>query len=217
MTDSYLTLGKPGQDEVIIQKSRFIGQAWPCATEEEALGHLRQVRESMRDARHHCYAYIIGQNEGILRYSDDGEPGGTAGMPILSLMRAEKLVNCCVVVTRYFGGILLGTGGLVRAYTEGCRMALDAAGIVRMELTNRFLCEVPYGVWDSVRYALERMPVRTAEINFGAAVEFSLLVRKADQEKVLRELENISNRNFEYLAEGSAFEAWPASSGAKSS
>ena len=171
----------------------------------------------MRDARHHCYAYIIGQNEGILRYSDDGEPGGTAGMPILSLMRAEKLVNCCVVVTRYFGGILLGTGGLVRAYTEGCRMALDAAGIVRMELTNRFLCEVPYGVWDSVRYALERMPVRTAEINFGAAVEFSLLVRKADQEKVLRELENISNRNFEYLAEGSAFEAWPASSGAKSS
>lgn len=217
MTDSYLTLGKPGQDEVIIQKSRFIGQAWPCATEEEALGHLRQVRESMRDARHHCYAYIIGQNEGILRYSDDGEPGGTAGMPILSLMRAEKLVNCCVVVTRYFGGILLGTGGLVRAYTEGCRMALDAAGIVRMELTNRFLCEVPYGVWDSVRYALERMPVRTAEINFGAAVEFTLLVRKADQEKVLQELENISNRNFEYLAEGSAFEAWPASSGAKSS
>ena len=188
MTESYLTLGKPGRDELIVQKSRFIGQAWPCATEEEALEHLRYVRESMRDARHHCYAYIIGQNEGILRYSDDGEPGGTAGMPILSLMRTEKLVDCCVVVTRYFGGILLGTGGLVRAYTKGCRIALEAAGIVSMELTDRFLCEVPYGVWDSVRYAMERMPVRTAEINFGAAVSFTLLVRKTDQEKVLWEL-----------------------------
>ena len=91
------------------------GRVDGCRDREEALACLKQVREATRDARHHCYAYIIGENEGIIRYSDDGEPGGTAGMPILSLIRSEGAVNCCVVVTRYFGGILLGTGGLVRA------------------------------------------------------------------------------------------------------
>lgn len=207
--DSYLTLAGPGRDETVIQRSRFIGQAWPCASEEEALASLRKVRESMRDARHHCYAYIIGENEGILRYSDDGEPGGTAGMPILSLMRAEKLVNCCAVVTRYFGGILLGTGGLVRAYTEACRIALDAAGIVRMERTSRFLCEVPYPVWNSVRYAMYRMPVRTADISFGSAVSFTLLVRSGDQEKTLSDLAAASGRTLEYLPEDEGFEPWP--------
>ena len=206
--ESYRTLAGPGRDEVVIQKSRFIGQAWPCATEEDALACLRQVREQTRDAKHHCYADIIGQNEGILRYSDDGEPGGTAGMPMLSLMRSEHLVNCCCVVTRYFGGILLGTGGLVRAYTQGCRIALDAAGIVRMERTCMDLCEVPYGYWDSVQYALGKLPAKTEDLSFGTAVSFTLLTRALDRQRVLRELAQASARQLESLEDGEKFAPW---------
>ena len=206
--DSYITLAGPGRDEVVIQKSRFIGQAWPCAAEEEALARLKEVREATRDARHHCYAYVIGENEGILRYSDDGEPGGTAGMPMMSLIRSEGVVNCCVVVTRYFGGVLLGTGGLVRAYTQGCRIALDAAGIVKMELTARDLCEVPYAAWDTVRYVLERLPARYQDLDFGSAVSFTLLTRIRDRESVLRKLEQASGRTLETLPEEEKYEAW---------
>ncbi len=206
--NDYLTLAGPGRDEIVIQRSRFIGEARPCASEEEALAFLKSVRDATPDARHHCYAYIIGKNEGIIRYSDDGEPGGTAGMPMLSLIRAEKLVNCCVVVTRYFGGILLGTGGLVRAYTQGCRAAVDAAGIVRMERTSRDLCEVPYPSWDQVRYALEHLPARYQDLAFGSAVSFTLLTRIADREAVLEQLTQASGRTLEYLQEGEKDDAW---------
>lgn len=206
--DNYLTLSGYGRDEVVIQKSRFIGEAWPVTSEEEALAHLREVRETTRDARHHCYAYVIGENEGILRYSDDGEPGGTAGMPMISLIRSRHLVNCLAVVTRYFGGILLGTGGLVRAYTEGTRIALEAAGIVRMEMTCRDLCEVPYAAWDSVKYTLERLPAKAEEIEFGAAVSFTLLSRQKDREQILHDLSQASGRTLETLFEGEEFMAW---------
>ena len=206
--ESYRTLAGPGLDEIVIQKSRFIGQAWPCATEDEALDRLREVKEKTRDARHHCYAYIIGKNEGIIRYSDDGEPGGTAGMPILSLMRSEKLVDCCCVVTRYFGGILLGTGGLVRAYTQSCKLAINAAGIVQMENTAVDLCEVPYSCWDSVQYQISRLPAKIQDLTFGAKVSFALLTRSRDRENVLRELEQITSRKIETMENGEKYTAW---------
>ena len=208
MMEQYITLARPGRDEFTVQKSRFIGQAFPCLTEEEALLRLKEVRENSRDARHHCYAYVIGLNEGIIRYSDDGEPGGTAGQPILSLIRAERIVNCCVVVTRYFGGILLGTGGLVRAYSQGCRIALDAAGIVSMERTSRYLCEVPYSCWDSVHHAMDHLPVRCLNPEFAAAVSFTLLVRTKDREQALHELDQISGRTMETLLEEEKYDAW---------
>jgi len=207
-TDNYLSLAGVGQDEVVIQKSRFIGQACPCDTEEAALNFLYAVRERTRDAKHHCYAYIIGENEGILRYSDDGEPSGTAGMPMLSLLRSEKLVNCCAVVTRYFGGILLGTGGLVRAYTQACRIAVLAAGIVRMEKTCLDLCEVPYYVWDSARYSLERLPAKIENVDYGTAVSFTLLTRSRDHDMVISELERVTGRTMDYLFEEEKYSAW---------
>ncbi len=208
MTDSYLTLGRDAEDRFTVQKSVFIGRACPCTTEEEALRLIREVREAYRDATHHCYAYIIGKNQGIMRYSDDGEPGGTAGLPMISLLRSEGVVDCCAVVTRYFGGVLLGTGGLVRAYTQGCRIALDAAGIVRMDLTCHDLCEVPYPRWDRVRYALDSLPARITDLSFGSAVSFTLLTRKTDREQVLKELENASARELEFLPDEEKFEAW---------
>ena len=127
---SYKTLRAENSSEFVINKSRFIGYGCPCETEEEALAFLARIRQKHKDATHNCYAYIIGLNSGIMRYSDDGEPGGTAGMPIIDVMKARGVVNCAVVVTRYFGGILFGGGGLVRAYSHAAKIAVDAGGIV---------------------------------------------------------------------------------------
>ena len=208
MTNSYLTLKKAAEARFTVNKSLFIGHGGPCKSEQEALQMIGRMRELYRDASHNCYAYIIGENEGILRYSDDGEPGGTAGLPIISLLRAEKLVNCCVVVTRYFGGVLLGTGGLVRAYTQGCRIALDAAEIVRMELTAHLLCEVPYPRWDRLQYVLEKLPVKVTDLSYTSRVSFTLLIRVRDQDHVMETLMNASMRELEYLPDLECYEAW---------
>ena len=106
----YKTLMKRASDSFIVNKSRFIGHGAPVESEEEALGFLAEMRREYQDASHNCYAYIIGTNMGIMRYNDDGEPGGTAGMPIIEVLKARGVTNCCVVVTRYFGGVLLGDG-----------------------------------------------------------------------------------------------------------
>ena len=206
--ESYVTLRRQASDEFVVQKSRFIGYCAPCETEEEALAFLRAVRDKTRDATHHCYAYVIGRNEGIMRYSDDGEPGGTAGLPILEVMRGRRVVNGCVVVVRYFGGTLLGTGGLVRAYTQACRIALAAGETVCMEWTCRDLCEVPYPVWDSVRYALDRLPARAEELSFATAVSFTLLTRQKDREQVLETLQKITGRKLDFLPESEGYASW---------
>ena len=118
MNLSYVTVAEQSCEEIVINKSRFIGYAAPCETEEQALSFLQSIRDEHKTATHHCYAYIIGENASVMRYSDNGEPAGTAGMPIMDVMRNKGIVNCCIVVVRYFGGVLLGTGGLVRAYTQ---------------------------------------------------------------------------------------------------
>ncbi len=207
--EAFLTLGRQASDEITIEKSRFIGHAAPCATEEEALAFLRQIREQYRDARHVCYGYIVGTNEGIMRYSDDGEPGGTAGLPIMNVLRGAHLVNCVCGVVRYFGGILLGTGGLVRAYTEGCRLAVQASGVIRMEWTCRLLCEVPYSCWDSVQHAAQDLPVLLADAQFETAVGFSLLVRQTDQDRVMDELQRVTGRRLTWIPDGEEYASWP--------
>ena len=160
MNSSYLTLRKAGWDELIINKSRFIGYASPVSTEEEALGFLQEIRARHRDASHNCYAYTIGRNMGVMRYSDDGEPSGTAGLPMMEVIKKENVRNCICVVTRYFGGVLLGAGGLLRAYTQGTSVALKAAGIVEMVPTVSVLCEVSYSLWDRVQHHIQSMPVQ---------------------------------------------------------
>ena len=130
--DAYRTVLARGSEQFVINKSRFIGHGAPCRTEEEALDFLADIRREHKDASHNCYAYVIGRNAGIARYSDDGEPSGTAGAPIIEVIKARGVVDVCVVVTRYFGGILLGAGGLIRAYAQGSKAALDAARVVLM-------------------------------------------------------------------------------------
>lgn len=208
MSAPYKTLRQSSCDEFIINKSRFIGYAAPVETEEEALAFLQSIRTKHKDATHNCYAYVIGQNAGIMRYSDDGEPGGTAGLPMMEVIKAQGVVNCCVVVTRYFGGVLLGAGGLVRAYTQGCVVGLKAAQVVTMEPSQRYLCEVSYPLWDKVQYGLRSLPVQLAGSEFSAAIAFTLLVREKDAEHVLAEMTRITDGRFEYLLEDSSYEAW---------
>ncbi len=210
MSAPYKTLRESASDELIINKSRFIGYGSPAQTEEEALAFLKGIREKHKDATHNCYAYVIGRNAGIMRYSDDGEPGGTAGLPMMEVLKAQGVVNCCVVVTRYFGGILLGAGGLVRAYTQGCVAALKASGVVVMEPSQQYLCEVGYPLWDKVQYALKSLPVQLLGSEFTTAVTFTLLVREKDAQQVLETLTRVTDGKVETLLEEESFAGWEA-------
>lgn len=208
MIDSYLTLSGFSREEIVISKSRFIGYAAPFQDETQALAFLQQIRNDHRTATHHCYAYVIGENSGVMRYSDDGEPGGTAGMPMMDVLRTKGLVNCCVVVVRYFGGVLLGTGGLVRAYTQAAQRAVEASGIARMELTSEEICELPYSVWDRFRYTADRLPVRIEDIVYGSSVNCRLLFRSCDRETVLPKLADAAERKWETLSGEERFSPW---------
>lgn len=199
MTGGYKTLGAPGSDEFIIKKSRFIGFGSPARTEEEALGFLAAIRRKHKDASHNCFAYVIGRNAGVIRYSDDGEPGGTAGLPIAGVLRAREVVDCCVVVTRYFGGVLLGAGGLTRAYAQGAAMALGASGVVMMEDSVRFWAGMDYTHWGRVEHYLQDAPVLLENVDFGASVTASLLVRGRDREAVVGDITRITDGRAELM------------------
>ena len=208
MMKPYKTLLKEAHDEVIINKSRFIGYAAPVKTVEEALAFLDRIRTKHKDATHNCYAYIIGQNAGIMRYSDDGEPGGTAGMPIIEVMKARGVVDCAVVVTRYFGGVLLGAGGLVRAYSHGCAIALNAAQVCEMHPTEKWMFEVSYPLWDKVQHTLKALPVRMESTEFTTAVAFELSVKSADSEQVRAELVRVTDGRIDEMLEEESYSPW---------
>ncbi len=209
MPGDYKTLKQSAHDEFTVNKSRFIGYASPCRTEEEALAFLKSVREKHRDATHNCYAYVIGENAGIMRYSDDGEPGGTAGLPMMEVLKSRGVTNCCVVVTRYFGGVLLGAGGLVRAYTKGCAIAVDAARVVRMQRTQKLLLDVPYPLWDRVNHAMKFLPVILGDTAFGASVEATVLVRVRDLADVTQKLAALTDARAEWLELEEIPYPWP--------
>ena len=147
-----------------------------------------------------------------MRFSDDGEPSGTAGLPMMEVIRKRGVVDCCVVITRYFGGILLGAGGLVRAYAHSCALALQTAGVALMSRTARGMMSVPYPLWDKVQYQLDRLPVRVAETAFGADVEVTLAVRTGDRNTVEQTLTQQTNGQAELLWLSEDYEAWPAES-----
>lgn len=210
MNESYRTLLGPGAAEWIVQKSRFIGQAAPVETEEEALDFIRRVREQTKDATHHCYAYIIGQNSGIMRYSDDGEPGGTAGLPMMEVLRKRGVVNAAAVVTRYFGGILLGAGGLVRAYSHACALGLDASQVIEMEPSVIYLCAVGYPLLDRVAYALQGLPVQVTDTSYTTEVGFTLTVRERDSAFVLDRLTQVTDAQWTAMEDRRCYQAWSA-------
>ncbi len=204
----YKTLLTRASDEFIINKSRFIGYGAPAASEEEALGFLADVRSAHKDASHHCYAYIIGANMGVMRYSDDGEPGGTAGMPIIEVMKARQVTNACVVVVRYFGGVLLGAGGLTRAYTQGAAVAVNAAGVGEVSPTRRYLMEVPYPMLGRVEHLLKSLPVIVEDKQFSDAIVMTLIVRARDDEAFLSAVTSGTDGRIEPIFMEEMYKAW---------
>jgi uncharacterized YigZ family protein len=177
----YKTLLRAAKDELVINKSRFLCRGFPVESEEEALKCLAEVRAAHQDATHNCYAYAVGANMGIMRYSDDGEPGGTAGLPMMEVIKARCVTNCIVVVTRYFGGILLGAGGLARAYARGVRVALEAAGVTEFFLRQRLSFSVSYAAFPKVENELTKRGVPVLKKEFGERVFLEVLCDDASR------------------------------------
>lgn len=171
----YLTVENTSEIENIEKRSRFIGRCFPVSSESEAIALLENIRKEDWDATHHCYAYRL--KNGAARYSDDGEPSGTAGMPMMDVLARGNLCGVLVVVTRYFGGILLGTGGLVRAYTKATSDAIRSAGVVRMTPCVCYLVECPYPAWNSMRLLLDQFG-RIDETDFAEIVRCNVWIKE---------------------------------------
>ena len=177
MAGEDLTIRGSGKGEYTEKKSRFLGLALHVESEEEAAGYLEKIRKQYYDARHNCYAWIIGEQKEKIRSSDDGEPSGTAGQPILKVLEGSGCTNVMIIVTRYFGGTLLGTGGLVRAYTKASREALEDAELVRMCLCERFTATIDYSFLDRVMYFLRQAGIAPDDTLYSDRVGIVLTVR----------------------------------------
>lgn len=186
----YTTILDRAEDEFVERKSRFIGAIAPVETEEEALDFIAQIKHQHRDATHNTYAYVL--KNGVKRYSDDGEPQGTAGVPMLDCLEKEELVDVAVVVTRYFGGILLGAGGLVRAYSHGAKIAVDAASRKLMTTCVLLGMEFDYSFYGKINYILPKYVCRVEESDFGALVQMKVLFRQTEVDAFLKEVTELS-------------------------
>lgn len=196
---SFRTLHEFGADEIIINKSRFIGYAKPVESEEEAIEFIDHIKSEHRDATHNVYAYVVGPTDNIQRYSDDGEPSGTAGIPILDIIKKEELKNTVIVVTRYFGGIKLGAGGLIRAYIKGAKIGIDAAKIVEKKLYKKLKVTVDYTLHGKIENAIMgREEFILADTEFDSAVNYFVLCLKDDLDSFVTFIRDLSSDNFEY-------------------
>lgn len=172
---SYITVKKEAEDRFEEKKSVFIGYVKRVTTEEEAKEFIAEINNKHKDARHNCYAYVIGENMGIQRYSDNGEPQGTAGIPILEVIKKQGITDCVVVVTRYFGGILLGTGGLTRAYTKGAIVAINASGLVEKVHGLRLSLEIDYDLYGKIQYICGQNNWHIEDTEFTNSVKIYIL------------------------------------------
>ena len=207
--EEYLIPTAFGEAEFVEKKSRFIGRIWPVDTEEEALARIEEMRKKHYDATHNCWAYII--KDGPVRFSDDGEPGGTAGMPMLQVLQREGLHNAVCVVTRYFGGILLGAGGLVRAYTKGAKIAVDAAGKSMKRVWTVLYLPVPYSWYERVKLEVAAYGGIIRDTQFGMDVELEVLLPEARTEPFLARLTDMSSATLEAMVTGQEYRAFPVS------
>ena len=212
--DSYRIPTKSGASEYVDKRSRFLGLVRPVGSEDEARTIIAACKKQYHDARHNCWCYLL--REGPVRYSDDGEPQGTAGQPMLNVFQREEVTNVCCVVTRYFGGILLGAGGLVRAYTQSAKDALDAAGISVVRRWVETLVPCPYSL-------LERLKSETAawggvipETEYGADVTLTVLLPEEKAEAYLAHILDMTAGTVEGIATGERFQdvPWRSAGGA---
>ncbi|MDE7233896.1 MAG: YigZ family protein [Ruminiclostridium sp.] len=187
----YKTIGGSAEARFIEKKSEFIGYIRHTETEAEALAFLAEIRAMHRKATHNCYAYLLRENN-ISRHSDDGEPSGTAGAPIYEVLRREGLTDVTCVVTRYFGGILLGAGGLTRAYAQGAKLAVDAAELRCMDTARRIRLTLAYPLYGKIGKILSEFDVRTESEEFSAEVVLTAAVRAERAEQLKTALDDLS-------------------------
>lgn len=205
MAGEYLTIRGTGKGEYVEKKSRFLGLAVHVESEEEAAGYLEKVRKQYYDARHNCYAWIIGEQKEKIRSSDDGEPSGTAGQPILKVLEGSGCTNVMIVVTRYFGGTLLGTGGLVRAYTRASREALEDADQVRMCLCDRYTATIDYSFLDRVMYYLRQAGITPDDTLYSDRVGIVLTTRADATEEVRKKIISLTGGSALFEESGQDF------------
>lgn len=177
-----------GEGEIVEKKSRFIATVCPIHSEEDAVMFIEKIKKKYWDARHNCHAFILGERNEISRCSDDGEPSGTAGKPMLDVLLGAGLHNVCVVVTRYFGGILLGTGGLVRAYSQAVQAGLENSLIVEKKLCCRMKIYTDYNGIGKIQYILGKSPAITLNTEYTERVVVEILIEKGNFDSLCKEI-----------------------------
>ena len=187
-----MTVKKQGEAEITIKRSRFIATVKPVKTEEEALEFLSSLKQKYWDARHNVYAYILRENN-TMRYSDDGEPAGTGGVPVLDMLKKEGLTDIIVVVTRYFGGILLGTGGLVHAYSSAAREGVDDAVRLEMVRCRRLFINCDYTLWGKVQNELMSFTLKMLPPEYTDTVSVTVFVPVEDTARLEKTLTEATN------------------------
>ena len=202
---NYFTISAKAKASFIEKRSEFIGYIAPVKTNNEAVAFINSIKAKHRKAKHNVYAYIL-RSDNISRYSDDGEPQGTAGVPVLDVLQKRGLTDVCVVVTRYFGGILLGGGGLVRAYSHAASLACDAAHIMNMCLCHRIKITADYGMYGKISYLLPNFDTITVNSDFGSDVVLEVLVLTDKLEALKKEITEATNGSADITDCGELFE-----------
>ncbi|MDO5406123.1 MAG: YigZ family protein [Eubacteriales bacterium] len=188
MAESIKILYRGGEGELVEKKSRFIATTRPVESEEEAIAFIEEMKKKYWDARHNCFAYVIGERGQIQRCSDDGEPSQTAGRPMLDVLLGEEIRNICVVVTRYFGGTLLGTGGLVRAYSGAVQEGLANSAVVEKFLGNRLAITTDYNGIGKIQYTAAQMGLTTLDTQYTDQVVVTLMVPAAEKDRFIAQV-----------------------------
>lgn len=192
----YYSVLKYSEAEHVIEKSKFITYTTPVKTEEEAASFISKIKKQNYNATHNVSAYVIGAKSDIKRYSDDGEPSGTAGMPALDTLLKKGITNTCVVITRYFGGIKLGTGGLVKAYTESTKIGVEASQLIEFRELMKYKITSSYDLFSKVQYKLQNSPVYIKEIEYMENVSINIYFEE-EHKKILEELIDLTASNIE--------------------
>lgn len=195
------------ESEFVEKRSRFIIHLWPVETEEEAQAHIREMKSKYYDARHNCWCYLLGQN--VQRYSDDGEPQGTAGQPMLKVFERENVTNVCCVVTRYFGGILLGAGGLTRAYSKGAKDALTVAGAATMGLWSCVMIPCSYAAFERVKLEIAAHGGVIDETEYGADITLCVSIMASEVDALQTRLTELSAGTIKLQVLGEEFRPGP--------
>ena len=195
MTEAFMTIIKGGTGEVVIKKSRFIATVCPVSTEDEAILYIDELKKKFWDASHNCFAYIIGTENPILRCSDDGEPSKTAGRPMLDVLLHQDLTNLVIVVTRYFGGTLLGTGGLVKAYQSATLEGLNKSIIIKKELGNKILISTDYNMIRKIQYYLNQANITILSSEYTEIVLLTVLVPPTQQDFFTKKIAELTNNS----------------------